>query len=90
MGSSRKDMQLQLGRSLHYPITVTELLKQPNDNVERFAPLFSYFYKTTVTEGNRLGEEKQVERTFPTRYESPVDGVLKQWKIEKGTVITAE
>ncbi|SLM41201.1 rna polymerase ii ctd phosphatase [Lasallia pustulata] len=81
-------MLLRLPRTLHYPITVTELLKQPNDNVERFAPLFNYSYKTTVTEGDNLGNEYQVEKTFPTRFESTVEGILKQWRIEKGAVIT--
>ena len=81
-------MLLRLPQSLHYPITVTELLKQPNDNVERFAPLFSYSYQTTVTEGDGLGVDHQVQRTFPTRYESNVDGVLQRWKIAKGAVIT--
>ncbi|KAI9878677.1 MAG: Carboxy-terminal domain (CTD) phosphatase [Pleopsidium flavum] len=81
-------MLLRLPHSLHYPITVTALLKQPNDNVERFAPLFLYFYKTTVTEGDELGNEYQVEKTFPTRFESNVEGVLREWKIGKGTVIT--
>ena len=81
-------MLLRFPASLHYPITVTELLKQPNDNVERFAPLFSYFYKTTVTEGDDLGNESQVEKTFPTRFESTVEGTLVRWKIQKGTVVT--
>ena len=81
-------MLLKFPTSIHYPITVTELLKQPNDNVERFAPLFSYFYKTTVTEGDELGGEHQVEKTYPARYESNVEGTLKSWKIAKGTVIT--
>ncbi|KAL9126407.1 MAG: hypothetical protein Q9217_004535 [Psora testacea] len=82
-------MLLRLPASLHYPITVTELLKQPNDNVERFAPLFSYFYKTTVTEGDELGNENQVEKTFPTRFESSVEGILKSWKIKRGAVIAS-
>jgi RNA polymerase II subunit A-like phosphatase len=81
-------MLLRFPASLHYPITVTELLKQPNDNVERFAPLFSYFYKTTVTEGDDLGNEVQVEKTFPTRFESTVEGTLVRWKIQKGAVVT--
>ncbi|KAL8735642.1 MAG: hypothetical protein Q9166_000811 [cf. Caloplaca sp. 2 TL-2023] len=81
-------MQLQLPRDLHYPITVTELLKRPNDNVERFAPLFSYSYTTTVTEGNKFGDEFQVEKAFPTKFESSVDGVLKSWSIGVGAVIS--
>ncbi|MCJ1264334.1 Carboxy-terminal domain (CTD) phosphatase [Lobaria immixta] len=80
-------MLLRLPQSLHYPITVTELLKQPNDNVERFAPLFSYFYQSTVTEGDNLGNEYQVEKRFPTRFESNVEGVLKRWMISKGSII---
>lgn len=80
-------MLLRLPQSLHYPITVTELLKQPNDHVERFAPLFSYFCKTTVTEGDNLGNEYQVEKPLSTRFESSVTGVLKRWMIERGTVI---
>ncbi|KAI9831183.1 MAG: Carboxy-terminal domain (CTD) phosphatase [Phylliscum demangeonii] len=82
-------MHLRLPRSLHYPITVTELLKQPNETVPRLAPLFSYVYRTTVTEGDRFGGLHQVEKAFPTRYESPVEGVLKAWKIEKGAVIVS-
>ncbi|KAL8870886.1 MAG: hypothetical protein Q9174_003172 [Haloplaca sp. 1 TL-2023] len=81
-------MQLQSPRGLHYPITVTKLLKEPNDNVERFAPLFSYSYKTTVTEGNKFGDEFQVEKIFPTNFESSVNGMLKKWSIQAGAVIT--
>ena len=80
-------MRLKLPHSLHYPITVTELLKLPNDNVEKSAPLFLYFYKTTVTEIDRSGDEHRVERTFPTRFESSVTGTLKQWFLHEGTVI---
>lgn len=80
-------MLLRSPRNLHYPITVTELLLRPNDVVEKAAPLFSYFYKSTVTEGNRYGEEFQVEKTFPTRFESETDGKVVRWKIEEGSVI---
>ena len=81
-------MLLRSPTNLHYPITVTELLKQPNDNVKRFAPLFSYFYKSTVTEGDNLGNEFEVEKTFPTSFASSVDGALTSWKITRGSVIS--
>lgn len=81
-------MLLRLPQDLHYPITVTELLKQPNDNVERFEPLFSYSVQITVTEGDGLGVDHQVQKALPTRYESNVDGVLQTWKIVKDQVIT--
>lgn len=80
-------MLIRTPASLHYPITVTELLKHPNDEVERFQPLFSYVYKTVVSEGNEYGEEQQVEKTFPARFESETDGVVLRWRIGKGDVL---
>ena len=81
-------MRLKLPSSLHYPITVTELLKRPSDNVKRSTPLFLYFYKTKVTEFDRSGEEHEVEKTFPSQFESSVDGTLREWFLAKGTVIS--
>ncbi|TKA50580.1 hypothetical protein B0A49_12118 [Cryomyces minteri] len=82
-------MLLRSPKNLHYPITVTELLQQPHDDVERFAPLFSYSYKSTVTEGNEFGEVFQVEKDWYSKFESEVDGTLVTWKIKKGTVIAS-
>ncbi|EHA23048.1 RNA polymerase II subunit A C-terminal domain phosphatase [Aspergillus awamori] len=80
-------MLLRLPPSLHYPITVTSLLKQPGDKVERDEALFWYVYQTTVTEGDGLGNKVDVKRKFPTKFESTVDGEVVQWKISKGDVI---
>lgn len=80
-------MLLRLPYGLHYPITVTSLLKQPGDSVERDEALFWYVYQTTVTEGDGLGNKVEVQRKFPTKFESPVDGELVEWRIERGTVI---
>ena len=80
-------MLLRLPPSLHYPITVTSLLKQPGDAVERDEALFWYFYQTTVTEGDGLGNKIEVKRKFPTKFESTVDGEIVQWKVTKGDII---
>ncbi|KAF3898023.1 RNA polymerase II subunit A C-terminal domain phosphatase [Trichophyton interdigitale] len=80
-------MQLKLSTSLYYPITVTDLLKKTGDEVNQGDGLFSYTYRTTVTEGDGLGNKVDVVRTFPTRFESTVDGTLVAWKIRKGQVI---
>lgn len=80
-------MRLMLPSSLHYPITVTELLIHPTDQVKRDTPLFAYYYRSTVTEGNKFGEEHEVEKTYPSKYESPVEGVFKAWKVQEGTII---
>lgn len=80
-------MFLQLPSTLHYPITVIHLLKKHNEDVERFAPLFSYSYQTIVTEGDKFGDTKEVERSFPANFESTEAGVLKQWMIQEGMII---
>lgn len=80
-------MLLRLPSSLHYPITVTELLRQPNDHIERFAPLFAYTYHTTVSEGDEWGNIEDVRKPFPARHEASADGKLLRWKITEGSVI---
>ena len=80
-------MLLQSPTNLHYPITVTELLKQPKDNVSKFEPIFSYFYQTTVIEADDNRDDQPVSKTFPSTFASSIDGELATWKITKGTVI---
>ncbi|KKK23867.1 hypothetical protein P175DRAFT_0508390 [Aspergillus ochraceoroseus IBT 24754] len=80
-------MLLRLPPSLHYPITVTSLLKRPGDAVERDEALFWYVYQTTVTEGDGLGNRVDVKRKFPTKFESTVDGTIVRWMVAKGDII---
>lgn len=72
---------------LHYPITVGDLDKQPDDEVRRAEPLFTYFYETTVEEGDKWGEVTNVKKRFPVKFEASLDGKVIQWFIKKGTVI---
>ena len=80
-------MLLRLPSSLHYPITVTSLLKKHGELVQRDEALFWYVYETIVEEGDGLGNKVEVKRKFPARFESTVDGEIVQWKIAKGDVI---
>ena len=80
-------MRLKFPPSLHYPITLTELLVKPNDNVTQSEPLFSYFYKNTREVVDRDGNAEDVEENFPTRFASDVDGTLQKWMVQKGQVI---
>ncbi|KGQ01832.1 hypothetical protein PAAG_11407 [Paracoccidioides lutzii Pb01] len=80
-------MLLKLSTSLHYPITVTELLKRPGDTIQQGEAIFAYYYRTTVTEGDGLGNKIDVLKTFPTRFESVVDGELVDWKVRVGEVV---
>jgi RNA polymerase II subunit A C-terminal domain phosphatase len=73
--------------SLHYPITIVDLAKKLQDEVQRTSPLFNYTYDTVVIERDRYGEEKRVTKSFPARFDSPTDGIVTGWFIKKGTVI---
>ena len=82
-------MRLVTPDSLHYPITVTKLRHKTSDEVERNAPLFDYFYKSKVIEGDEENKEgKPVERTWPSTFESYVEGTLTDWFIKPGQIIT--
>lgn len=72
---------------LHYPITVVELAKKLGDEIARSSPLFNYYYMTTVTEGDKYGDVKEVEKKFPARFDASADGIITQWFIKNGSVI---
>ena len=81
-------MRIRSPKDLHYPITVSELLKQPDDAVDRFAPLFAYTYQSTaVTESNKYGDEQIVKKLLPAEFQSETEGTLTAWAISVGDII---
>jgi RNA polymerase II subunit A C-terminal domain phosphatase len=80
-------MLLRLPRGLHYPITITKILKDAGTKVAKQEPLFLYSYETTVREGSRDGEDKFVKKSFLAEFESGLEGQLKFWKVWKGDVL---
>lgn len=81
-------MLLQLPHDLHYPIHITAILKQPEDKVAKYDKLVHYKYRTFVEEDDELtGEPKKVEKWFPSTWGSPIEGVLKKWMIQNGSII---
>lgn len=80
-------MLLRLPSGLHYPITITTLLKSEGDEVKKDEPLFWYIYEAEHEEFDLWGNLKPVQRKYPTRFESTVDGQITEWKIGKGEVI---
>jgi RNA polymerase II subunit A C-terminal domain phosphatase len=80
-------MLLRLPRGLHYPITITKILKKAGSNVAKQEPLFLYTYETTVREGSRDGEDKFVKKSFPARFECGLEGQLKSWKVGEGALL---
>lgn len=80
-------MLLRLPKNLHYPVTITKVLKPAGEPVARNDHLFLYSYETTVTEGSRDGEEREVQKKFVTHFESSLDGTLRTWRVWEGDVI---
>jgi RNA polymerase II subunit A-like phosphatase len=82
-------MRLFTPDSLLYPITVTKLLRQPGDDIEQNAALFTYEYKSASKEWDEEKREKveRVESLF-ANFESEYEGNISKLEVKKGQVIT--
>ena len=70
---------------LHYPITITKLFFNPNDEIRSSDSLFAYDFESNVREGR---EAEQVTKKFPAVFKSGYEGTLAAWRIEFGSVIS--
>jgi RNA polymerase II subunit A C-terminal domain phosphatase len=77
-------MLLRSSSELHYPVTVTELLRKPNDTVEKAVRIFRYNYTTKVPQGP---ERTEVPKEYLASVESPIDGKVTKWFIKPGDII---
>ncbi len=73
-----------------FPVTVGELLAGPGQRVSQHQPLFGYTFEAVVTEDDEDGVEQRVKKRFPGQFESPVSGLLRQWKVKPGDVLHSE
>jgi RNA polymerase II subunit A C-terminal domain phosphatase len=81
-------MRLDTPDSLLYPITVTKLLRQPGDDIEQNAALFTYEYKSSVTEWDpESREDVQVIKSFYADFESELEGNVAKLNVRKGQII---
>ena len=81
-------MRLYTPDSLLYPITVTKLLRQPGDDIEQNAALFTYEYKSTVTEyDDDVREDVERIKSFYADFESELEGSITSLDVHKGQVI---
>ncbi|KAF2232797.1 hypothetical protein EV356DRAFT_504789 [Viridothelium virens] len=67
--------------NLHYPITVTKLLAQPEDNVQRNDKLFTYEYAYQMLQQDENGDDYEVVKILDTDYQCEIKGKLTTWKI---------
>jgi RNA polymerase II subunit A-like phosphatase len=81
-------MRLDTPDSLLYPITVTKLLRQPGDEIEQNAPLFTYEYKSKVTEyDDDQRDDVENIKSFYADFESELEGSLTSLNVHKGQVL---
>ncbi|KAG6117949.1 hypothetical protein E4U14_007377 [Claviceps sp. LM454 group G7] len=80
------DKTVSLGSRLHYPITVSKLLKAPGDFVKKQETIFEYKF----TWRRRVDDDEWVDETTYTEFDSPAEGTLKEWRIKEGSSISAD
>lgn len=74
------DKAVPLGSRLHYPIVITKLFKKPGDFLKKQETIFEYKF----TWRRRINEDTWDDETTYTEFNSPADGLLKEWRIEEG------
>ena len=79
---------LRLGARLRYPITISRLLKNPGDQVEKQEPILQYTFKYERTVGDpELGDERVNIETGIADFDSPVEGKVQKYLVKVGDVI---
>lgn len=82
-------MRLFTPDNLHYPIKITKLLRKAGDDIRKNDTLFSYEYTSTVRESDAdRPEGYDVERTFPARFESELEGSLETLAVTVGQILS--
>ncbi|KAK7409116.1 CTD phosphatase Fcp1 [Neonectria punicea] len=80
------DKVVPLGSRLHYPITITKLLKSPGDSIKKQESIIEYKF----TWRRKTGDDTWNDETTYTEFDSPAEGKLKEWRIKEGSVIGAD
>ncbi|KAJ8101493.1 HAD-like domain-containing protein [Lipomyces tetrasporus] len=81
------DTDITLPWTLRYPITIVQLLVAPGTEIRKNTPLFTYRYKTTITQTRGLNEEVEVPAELLAVFESPVEGTVGKWTVQEGDVV---
>ncbi|KJZ73454.1 hypothetical protein HIM_07248 [Hirsutella minnesotensis 3608] len=77
---------VSLGSRLHYPITITKLLKFPGDSVKKQENIIEYKFSWR----RKVNDDTWTDETTYTEFDSPAEGKLKEWRIKEGMVISAD
>jgi RNA polymerase II subunit A C-terminal domain phosphatase len=76
---------LHLPGHLPFPITITSLLIKPGSPIKKHDGLL--IYKFYVSEEQEDQEESTIRKEMVEQFDSPWEGILKEWLIKEGTTI---
>lgn len=81
---------LHLPGHLPFPITISSLLVKPDLRIKKHEGLLVYkFYSYVSEEQDDSEEEKQIRREMVEQFDSPWEGILTEWLVKEGSVITS-
>ncbi|RYP04873.1 hypothetical protein DL764_004196 [Monosporascus ibericus] len=79
---------LRLGARLHYPITISKIIKNPGDLVKKQEGILQYTFKFERRIGDpELGNERISIETGVADFDCPTEGKLVKWLVKVGDVI---
>lgn len=80
------DKLVSLGSRLHYPITITKLLKAPGDAIKKQENIIEYKFSWR----RQVSDDEWVDEVTYTEFDSPAEGTLKEWRIKEGQTIAGD
>jgi hypothetical protein len=80
---------LHLPGHLPYPITITSFLLKPDSPIKKHDGLLVYKFWSYVSEEQEDQEEKSVRKEMVEQFDSPWEGVLTEWLVKEGAVISS-
>ncbi|KAF3911654.1 hypothetical protein AA313_de0202315 [Arthrobotrys entomopaga] len=82
-------MLLTFPPSTRFPVTITQIHFAQHAEVKKLQAIFTYSYKSLITEDNEDGEEVQQVTDIISKFETPVGGKIVKWMVGKGSVVTS-
>jgi hypothetical protein len=80
---------LHLPGHLPFPITITSLLVKPDSQIKKHDGLLVYKFLATVSEDRDGEEDKPMRKEMVEQFDSPWEGVLTEWHVKEGTVVSS-
>src|SRR5437773_10100974 len=84
---------LHLPSHLRFPITISSFLVKPDSSIKKHDGLLVYKFFASVSEEQDEDEDeegrKQVRKEMVEEFDSPWEGILTEWFVQEGSVVTS-